>query len=936
MIVTFYSYKGGVGRSMALANIADQLARSGMRVLMVDFDLEAPGLEHFFPIEHERVRGREGLLDLLLAFKYAMSVAASSADEGEEDAYRDLERYICSVYPRRSDGGRLDLLAAGLRQTDEQITRYGSELRRFDWQDFYYVWSGELFFEWLRRTCADQYDVVLVDSRTGVTELGGVCAYQLADAVVALCAPNLQNMEGTAWMVRHFLSPQVKAVRGDRPLQVLVVPSRVDQQDPGLLADFTERFARTFDQFTPPALDEAGLTFWELQVPYVPAYAFDEQVITDPGRTDDRRALVRAYDNLRNAIALLAPDRNPMAALRPTPGAVGREPVETRYDPTTRFATPDVSVSHSHTGRGAADQIRELLTLRGKLRVAEPVAGQRWNMGIRPAKVNLVLVSPPGELSLLQLSELDALAAVEAPVLPVLLPGITRVPEELRDYTCLDFSDGLDADRLLETVQAGLRQSKAKSTLTENADPAPYPGLMPFSESDAPVFFGRDELAAEVLNTLARHGTCAVIGESGSGKTSLVNAGVLPALRAGVLPGSELWPIVRVREDGRATELEAGLRSLADLPENSRKVVVVLDQFEELLTREPVGRSHPLDLLRTLMRAPDSAFLLLTVLRTDFLAQAHEHAASFMKHRVHVTPMSPEELRQAVEMPARYMGLQLEPGLTDRLLADVGGEPGALPLLQSALHNMWTRRSEGYLTHDGYLDMGGVQGSLAIAAEEWFYSLSEDDANRARELLLHLVNIGSDGEPLRRAVPTETINTMGATGLCEQLLQRRLLVTGYLTKSGQPQVQLAHQALVDSWPRLHAWILEAGSALRLRQRLSEAAADWMWSGHTPEGLLSERSQAAVESSITGRLMLGELEKDFVAASRADARRRRLAGRLTYIALFAVGLAVGTFGYYMPQGSLMTVLLGAGTAAAATLGGGWATRLSRRERRSLTL
>ncbi|MBE8474394.1 nSTAND1 domain-containing NTPase [Streptomyces justiciae] len=935
MIVTFYSYKGGVGRSMALANIADQLARSGMRVLMVDFDLEAPGLEHFFPIEHERVRGREGLLDLLLAFKYAMSVAASSADEGEEDAYRDLDRYICNVYPRRSDGGRLDLLAAGLRQTDEQITRYGSELRRFDWQDFYYVWSGELFFEWFRRTCADRYDVVLVDSRTGVTELGGVCAYQLADAVVALCAPNLQNMEGTAWMVRHFLSPQVKAVRGDRPLEVLVVPSRVDQQDPGLLADFTERFARTFGRFTPPALDEAGLTFWELQVPYVPAYAFDEQVITDPGRTDDRRALVQAYDNLRNAIALLAPDRNPLAALRPTPDAVGREPVETRYDPTTRFATPDVSVSHSHTGRREADQIRELLTLPGNLRVAEPVVGQRWNTGIRPAKVNLVLVSPPGELSLRQLYELDVLAAVEARVLPVLLPGITRVPEELRGYACLDFRDGLDADRLLETVQAGLRQSKASSTFTEDADPAPYPGLMPFSESDAPVFFGRDELVAEVLNTLARHGTCTVIGESGSGKTSLVNAGVLPALRAGALPGSELWPIVRVHEDGRATELEAVLRSLADLPENSRKVVVVLDQFEELLTREPVGRSHPLDLLRTLMRARDSAFLPLTVLRTDFLVQARAHAVSFIKQGVHVTPMSPEELRQAVEMPARSVGLQLEPGLTDRLLADVGGEPGALPLLQSALHNMWTRRSEGYLTHDGYLDMGGVQGSLAIAAEEWFFSLSEDDAHRARELLLHLVSIGSDGEPLRRAVPTDTIAATGATDLCEQLLQRRLLVTRYLVEAGRPQVQLAHQALVDSWPRFHTWIQEAASALRLRQRLSEAATDWLLSGYAPEGLLSERSRAAVEDSITGRVVLGALEKRFLAASRADARRRRLAGRLTYVALLAVGVALGYFSYSEPMGSVLTLILGAGTAAAAALGRAL-TRLSGRERRSLTL
>jgi cellulose biosynthesis protein BcsQ len=167
MIVTFYSYKGGVGRSMALANVADLLCRSGVRVLMVDFDLEAPGLENFFPIDGEVIRGQEGLLDLLLAFKRAMSVVSSV--EEERDAFRDLDRFITTIYPDRSDGGALDLITAGRRGTDEQMLHYGVELRRFDWTEFYFVWSGELFFEWLRRAFAERYDVVLIDSRTGVT-----------------------------------------------------------------------------------------------------------------------------------------------------------------------------------------------------------------------------------------------------------------------------------------------------------------------------------------------------------------------------------------------------------------------------------------------------------------------------------------------------------------------------------------------------------------------------------------------------------------------------------------------------------------------------------------------------------------------------------------------------------------------------------------------
>src|SRR6266702_172384 len=155
MIVTFYSFKGGVGRSMALANTADLMARSGLRVLMVDFDLEAPGLEHFFAIDQAWVRGSEGLLDLLLAYKYSMSAASSGTDE--QDTFRDLDRFVTTIYPARSGGGRLDLLSAGQRRTDDQLVRYGLELRQFDWLNFYFTWSGELFFEWLERTSADRF-----------------------------------------------------------------------------------------------------------------------------------------------------------------------------------------------------------------------------------------------------------------------------------------------------------------------------------------------------------------------------------------------------------------------------------------------------------------------------------------------------------------------------------------------------------------------------------------------------------------------------------------------------------------------------------------------------------------------------------------------------------------------------------------------------------
>src|SRR6185295_2099555 len=147
----------------------------------------------------EGVRRHPGLLDLLLSYKQTMSVAHEGA------AFKNVDSFIVAIYEQLPGGGRLDLIPAGQRQDPEQLARYALALRTFDWQDFYYNWEGDLFFEWLRRSLGmPRYDLVLVDSRTGVTEMGGICGYQLADVMVMLCAPNNQNMQGTANMLRDF------------------------------------------------------------------------------------------------------------------------------------------------------------------------------------------------------------------------------------------------------------------------------------------------------------------------------------------------------------------------------------------------------------------------------------------------------------------------------------------------------------------------------------------------------------------------------------------------------------------------------------------------------------------------------------------------------------------------------------------------------------
>ena len=474
MILTFYSYKGGVGRSMALANAADLMARSGLNVLMVDFDLEAPGLENFFTSEAEVIRGREGLLDLLLSFKYAMSMASTGEQEG--DTFRALERFTTTVYPARSDGGCLDLITAGRRGTDEQMLRYGVELRRFDWTDFYFTWSGELFFEWLRREFAERYNVVLVDSRTGVTEMGGICAYQLADAIVMLCGPNAQNLDGTGTMIRHFLSADVQKIREGRPVDVLIVPARVDQQDDALRAAFEDRFNERFASYRPSALAAAGLTLWDLQIPYEPRYAFDEQVVTDPDRIEARRGLAGAYGALVRGIAAVAPDGTMLAELRPQVPPGTREPVETRYDPTTRFAGTDVFVCSSPRLDEFARQVTDALGGLG-LTVFEPdanatEAAPAATDPLATAKAGLVLLGQT-DIRPQQHAYISELIARNCTVLTVLAPGaaLGLIPAQLLERFILDLRLGFDQDSLISSIRAALAETSRR--------PSPIPGRVP-------------------------------------------------------------------------------------------------------------------------------------------------------------------------------------------------------------------------------------------------------------------------------------------------------------------------------------------------------------------------------------------------------------------------------------------------------------------------
>lgn len=303
---------------MAMANIAELFFRAGLKVLIVDWDLEAPGLEKFFfsqksmrdegrdipNLSLNEVMNKQGVVDMLLDYKEKMTHEIET--ESEEDLpFLKPEDLAIDVYPDWPGKGKLKLLTAG-RRSQGHFSEYVNAVLNFDWQDFYNNWHGELYFEWMRNQFEKIADVVLIDSRTGVTEMGGVCTYQFADIIVVFCAPNKQNLDGSLKMATKFKLPKLVEVRGDRRLDVLIVPSRVeDRAETELLNDFRKEFIGKFRGFIPEAIDEGEETLWKLRIPQVPYYAFGELVaVRESGkaRSDD---LVTAFRTLAKAMDTL-------------------------------------------------------------------------------------------------------------------------------------------------------------------------------------------------------------------------------------------------------------------------------------------------------------------------------------------------------------------------------------------------------------------------------------------------------------------------------------------------------------------------------------------------------------------------------------------------------------------------------------------------------
>jgi hypothetical protein len=379
------------------------------------------------------------------------------------------------------------------------------------------------------------------------------------------------------------------------------------------------------------------------------------------------------------------------------------------------------------------------------------------------------------------------------------------------------------------------------------ASGCPYKGLAQFEAEDSEFFFGRERLVGELAARTVAAGFLCVVGASGSGKSSAIAAGLIPSLEAGLLPGSEHWRHVSMRPgEHPLEELRRLLGSDAEDPldatiasQEGGRLVLVIDQFEETFTTctSEEERAGFIGALSSAAGRWPERVVVIAAIRGDHYGEcaAYPELAQFLAaNHVLVGALTRDELRRAIELPARRGAVRAETALVDTLIEEVADEPGSLPLLSTALVELWEAREGGWLRTRSYEQTGGVRGAVARLAESSYAQLVEAERAAARRVLQRLVIVEEDGTINKRRVAVDEFDLDrddAAAAVIARLTQDRLLTVGNGT------VDVSHEALLREWPRLRGWLDEDREGRRLHLRLVQAASAWNESGQTEDELL---------------------------------------------------------------------------------------------------
>ena len=413
----------------------------------------------------------------------------------------------------------------------------------------------------------------------------------------------------------------------------------------------------------------------------------------------------------------------------------------------------------------------------------------------------------------------------------------------------------------------------------------PWRGLRSYEVEDARWFAGRERLVAELVARLAGARLLSLVGASGSGKSSVLRAGLLAALARDALPGSAGWRVVTLRpgahplrELARRSLGSTGRDEVADLlahlvsgtDEQDGRVVVAVDQFEEVWTvcAEESERLQFLETLVELATDPRSSVSVVIAVRADFMSELAGHdalRALVNDGTVLVGPMTPPEVRRAVERPAAAGRLVLDDGLADTIVSDAGAEPGLLPLLSATMTQLWERREGSALTYAAYVALGGLSGAIATLAEDTYTGLSAAQQDTARLLLMRLTGPGDGAGVTRRRVPMPEVVSLPRPDVREVVEE---LSAGRLVTVSDGHVEVAHEALFREWPRLRAWLVEDAAGRAVQRRLALAAGEWDAEGREPSALWTgARLASGLEVAEARPEEITPVEREFLDAGR---------------------------------------------------------------------
>jgi serine/threonine protein kinase len=505
---------------------------------------------------------------------------------------------------------------------------------------------------------------------------------------------------------------------------------------------------------------------------------------------------------------------------------------------------------------------------------------------------------------------------------------VTRAtdPDPLRRHGSIDEF----VDDLREAVAVPLPPS-AVFVPTRN----PYRGLEPFEEADALDFHGRERTVAEMVEVLRRERLLFVFGPSGIGKSSVVKAGLVPALRRGAIDGSDSWLVTEMTPGSDPFEqLRTALASVATgtLPDvvdvltrsalaldevvrgvvpGGTTVVVVIDQFEELFTHtvDDGARRAFVQMVVDTAGRPDAVVRIVVTLRADFLDRPLGYAgfADAIRGRtVALGAMSAAEMAVAIYRPAADVGVDVERALVDRITSEAALAPGALPLVQHQMTELFGQRAANTVTLAAYEESGGLAGAIGRRAEAIYLALDDRARSAAREVFLRLVSVDEEHEDTRRRVRRTELEHAGVEAVDLDVVLReygrhRLLTFDRDSATRTPTVEVAHEALLSEWPRFRDWIDEARDDLLTRRRIEVAAHDWLaassdasflYTGGRLELAESWAAESGFELTEDDQRFLSEsrtrVDRDRAARTR---RRRRIVEALAGIAVVTAAAAV---------------------------------------------